>query len=253
MSCKPVKETHQKVDAMTHRDGILSTELERILVLSRDISKRSHLLQTLEAMRFDVGESTDGKSALLSLQRVGYEAILMECATFGAEDVMACCQLRSTHPRLPILVVSTYNSLDCKVVAFEAGVDDFLVLPLHERELAARLHSAVRRFRAPSAGVTERFTGGGIVLDLATHRVEKSGSEVSLAPTEFRVLELLMQQAGRAVSHSALAAMLWGQETAANRKHLRVIIGNLRRKIEDDPSHPRYLFTHAYFGYRFHI
>jgi two-component system KDP operon response regulator KdpE len=161
--------------------------------------------------------------------------------------------MRSLYPRLPILVASSHNSLDRKVAAFEVGVDDFLIYPLHVRELAARLRSAVRRFRAPAIGTADRFVGGGIMLDLGKHRVEKSGSEVPLAPTEFRVLELLMQQAGRAVSHTALALTLWGQETSANRKHLRVIVGNLRKKIEDDPSHPKYLVTHTHFGYRFQV
>jgi len=241
------------VNASTHEYGGLSDEAEKVLLIARDAPMRFQLRRTLEAMKFDVQETSDGGGAIIRLRMEACEVILMECATFGAENVMACGQLRCLYPRLPILVTSSLDSLDHKVVALEAGADDFLVHPLHERELAARLRSAVRRFRAPAMGAAERLVVGEIILDLAGHRVEKSGEEVSLAPSEFRLLEILMQQPGRVVSHTFLAGMFWGRETAANRKHLRVIMRGLRRKIEEDPSHPKYLVTHAHFGYRFQI
>ena len=241
------------MNAITHQHGRLSSEAEKVLLIAEDAAMRDQLRRTLEAMKFDVEQARDEADAVARLRTMAYEAILMECTTFGAENVMACMQLRGLYPRLPILVISSFDSLDHKVVAFEAGADDFLICPLHERELAARLRSAVRRFRAPTMGASERLAVGEIILDLAGHRVERSGAEVSLAPSEFRMLELLMKEPGRAVSHSALASMLWGRETTANRKHLRVIMRGLRRKIEKDPSHPKYLVTHAHFGYRFQI
>jgi two-component system KDP operon response regulator KdpE len=97
----------------------------------------------------------------------------------------------------------------------------------------------------------ERFVVGDIVLDPATHRVEKSGIEVSLTPTEFRALEILMRQPGIPISHSALVAKLRGSETKPTREHLRVVIGRLRKKLENNPSEPRYLITQAYIGYCF--
>ena len=89
------------------------------------------------------------------------------------------------------------------------------------------------------------------MLDLAKHRVEKAGSEVTLTPTEFRVLKLLMQQPGIPISHSTLLAEIWGHESRPNREHLRVVISTLRKKIEDNPSEPRYLTTKTHFGYCF--
>jgi two-component system KDP operon response regulator KdpE len=173
----------------------------------------------------------------------------MACLLFEEEHLEVCRQLRSFYPRLPILIIGAHNSEDQRIAAFEAGVDDFMIRPVLERELAARLRSAVRRFHAPVVGRAKRFVAGEIVLDSSKHRVDKSGLEISLTPIEFRMLELLIQQPGEAIPHSVLATSLWGQETEAHRKHLRVIIRSLRGKIEDDPSHPEYLITHSYFGY----
>jgi two-component system KDP operon response regulator KdpE len=137
------------------------------------------------------------------------------------------------------------------MAAFEAGVDDYTTHPFADRELAARLRSAIRRFHAPVIGTAERSVVGEIVLDPARRRVEKAGSEVPLTPTEFRALKLLMQRPGIPISHPTLLAAIWGQEPRANREHLRVVISTLRKKLEDNPSEPRYLTTNAYFGYCF--
>ena len=103
----------------------------------------------------------------------------------------------------------------------------------------------------PVIGTAERFAVGEIMLDPVRYRVEKAGSRVSLTPTEFRALQLLMQQPGIPISHSTLIAALWGRESRAKRQHLRVVIGALRKKLEDNPSEPRYLTTTAHFGYCF--
>jgi two-component system, OmpR family, KDP operon response regulator KdpE len=226
-----------------------SSDMGRVLVIAEDANLRFHLRRTLEAWIFDVGEAPSGETALIRLRMVDYEAILIGCLEFGTANLAVCGQLRSFYPRLPILVISEQNTQDHRITAFEAGVDDFMCRSIQERELAVRLRSAIRRFRTPLAGAAKHFIAGEILLDPAKHRVEKSGAEILLTPIEFRLLELLMLQLGRAIPHSVLAANLWGQETEAHRKHLRVIIRGLRGKIEDDPSSPRYLITHSYFGY----
>lgn len=126
-----------------------------------------------------------------------------------------------------------------------------MIWPLTERELSVRLRSAIRRFHASTVRACECSIIGEIALDPVRRRVEKSGSDVALTPTEFRALETLMQQPGIPIPYSALIATLWGPEAKADREHLRVVISGLRKKLEDDASHPRYLITHAYFGYGF--
>jgi len=229
----------------------MSSDPERVLVLAREVMARSCLRRTLEALGFDVGEAPNGEDALRRMRMVDYEAVLLECRVFGSDCAVICEQLRIHHPRLPILVISSNGSLMKKVAAFEAGVDDYTTRPFAERELAARLRSAIRRFHAPVVGTAGLCVVGEIVLDPARHLVKKAGSEVSLTPTEFRALKLLMQQPGIPISHSILLAAVWGQESEAHLKHLRVVIGTLRKKLENDPSKPRYLTTTAYFGYCF--
>jgi two-component system KDP operon response regulator KdpE len=235
----------------TNEQSQMSSGPEKVLVISKEAAVRSQLRRTLEALGFDVGEAPNGEIALIRLRMVDYEAILLECRMFGKDSIAVCKELRSRYPRLPILVIGASRSSNNKVAAFEAGADDYTIRPFAERELAARLRSAIRRLHAPAIGIGERFVVGDIVLDPPRHRVEKSGIEVSLTPTEFRALEMLMRQPGIPISHSALVATLWGPETKSKREHLRVVIGRLRKKLENDPSEPRYLITQAYIGYCF--
>jgi two-component system KDP operon response regulator KdpE len=229
----------------------MSSGPERVLVISKEAAVRSQLRRTLEALKFDVGEAPNSEIAVTRLRMVDYDAILLECRTFGKDCIAVCKELLSRYPRLPILVIGVSCSLNNKVAAFEAGADDYIMRPFAEPELAARLRSAIRRFHASAIGIGERFVVGEVVLDSARHRVEKSGIEVPLTPTEFRALEMLMQQRGIPISHSALVATLWGPQSKSKREHLRVVISGLRKKLENDPSEPKYLITHAYIGYYF--
>jgi two-component system KDP operon response regulator KdpE len=239
------------IRATTNGKNQMSGDPQRVLVLARDATVRSCLRRTLEALGFDVGEAPNREDALRRMRMVEYEAILLECRVFESDCAVICQQLRIHYPRLPILVISSNGSLMKKVAAFEAGVDDYTTRPFAKRELAARLRSAIRRFHAPVVGTAGLCIVGDVVLDPARHLVKKAGSEVSLTPTEFRALKLLMQQPGVPISHSTLLTTIWGHESRANRKHLRVVISGLRKKLENDPSEPRYLTTTAYFGYCF--
>jgi two-component system KDP operon response regulator KdpE len=229
----------------------MSSSPEKVLVIAKEATVRSQLRRTLETLGFDAGEAPDGGAALVRLRMVDYEAVLLEYRGCGVDGVAVCKQLRSLYPRLPILVVTSSSSLNKKLATLKAGADDCIIRPLAERELSVRLRSAIRRFHASSVRTSERFVIGEIALDRVRRRVEKSGSDVSLTPTEFRALEALMRQPGIPISHSTLVATIWGQESKANREHLRVIIRGLRKKLEVDSSDPRYLITHAYFGYCF--
>jgi len=192
----------------------------------------------MEEFGFDCGEASNGDTALMRLRMVDYDAVLLELPASGLDDFEACRQVRRAHPRVPVLVVSDCDCMDIKVGALDAGADDYIIKPFVVREIVARLRSAIRRFHAPTVGITERFIVGEIVLDAAKRRVEKSGSEVLLSPLEFRALQMLMQQAGKPITYATLLATLWGQESRQHREHLRVLIGALRKKVEDDPVHP---------------
>jgi two-component system, OmpR family, KDP operon response regulator KdpE len=224
---------------------------EKVLVIAKEATIRSQLRQTLEVLGFDAGEASDEEGALVRLRMMDYEAILLEHRKYEADGVAICKRIRGLYPRLPILAVASRSSLERKLATFEAGADDCMIWPLSERELSARLRSAIRGFRASAVSSFEFPVIGEIALDPVRLRATKSGSDVPLTPTEFSVLETLMRQPGIPISHSILVVTIWGQESKANREHLRVVISSLRRKLEDDPSDPRYLITHACYGYCF--
>jgi|HubBroStandDraft_5_1064220.scaffolds.fasta_scaffold42062_2 two-component system KDP operon response regulator KdpE len=229
----------------------MSIRPDKVLIVAKDASLYFNLRKTLEDLEFDCGEAASGDAALIRLRMVDYDAVLLDIRGSSVGWIEACRQIRGIYPRLPVLVLGDCDCVDNKVDALEAGADDYISKPFSAREIIARLRSAIRRFRTPVVGTNERFVVGEITLDPAKRRVEKSGSQVLLTPLEFRTLQTLMEQAGRPVSHTALLATLWGKESRQHRYHLRVIVGVLRKKLEDDPSHPTYLITHSCFGYCF--
>ena len=224
---------------------------DRVLVVAEDASQRCHLRRTLDNFGFDPGEASNSVNALMRLRMVDYDAVLLHVSTLRPNGIALCRQLRGFNPRLPVLIVSDCDSLDHKVEALEAGADDYMVRPVPERELSARLRSAIRRSRIPITPSVKRLVVRNIVLDPEMHRVEKAGLEITLTPLEFRALHFLMEQAGKLVTHESLLAALWGPERVPKREHLRVLIGTLRKKLENDPADPKYLITHASIGYRF--
>ncbi|MBB6145889.1 two-component system KDP operon response regulator KdpE [Silvibacterium bohemicum] len=225
---------------------------KRVFVIAEAASACSQLQQVLLPWGFDARGISGYENALASLYEDDYDAILLDYSASILKVSMVCKELRKFHSRLPILVVGVSNSLNDKIAALDAGADDYIVRPFSEPVFAAQLRSAIRSFRAlATTDAGERLVVREIVLDTARHRVEKSGAKLSLSPTEFRALKELMQQPGIPISHSALIVSLWGQETKSNRQHLRVLIRSLRKKLETNPSDPRYLITHAYVGYYF--
>jgi two-component system KDP operon response regulator KdpE len=140
---------------------------------------------------------------------------------------------------------------DDKVEALEAGADDYITKPFHIREYTARLRAAIRRQRSPVIATDSSSKIGAVLLDFLRHRVEKSGQIVSLTPKEFDTLHYLMQHAGQPVTHARLLMAVWGPGYSNEREYLRVIVRQLRVKLEENPSRPEYLLTEPYIGYRF--
>ena len=138
-----------------------------------------------------------------------------------------------------------------KVLALDAGADDYITKPFQVRELTARLRSAVRRRNAQDNNRDSPIRHGQLELDPVKYRVLKSGRGIHLTPKEFEVLHYLMMHAGEPIPHARLLKSVWGPEYGNELEYLRTFIRQLRKKIEDDPKNPQYLLTDAYVGYRF--
>jgi two-component system, OmpR family, KDP operon response regulator KdpE len=229
----------------------MSTSTNRVLVVAEEASALSQLQHTLEPLGFHLELASTAGAALTALRTADYDAVLLDLAAPRTENLAVCRQIRNLYSRLPILILSDRESFANKIEALEAGADVYMVRPIAEREFAARLRAAIRRYRIHATGSTERLIVGDLILDITRRRVQKSGCEVALTPLEFRALHILMEQAGKPITHASLLATLWGPECTQHREYLRVLICGLRKKLEDDPAQPVYLLTHPHFGYLF--
>jgi two-component system, OmpR family, KDP operon response regulator KdpE len=223
----------------------------RLLIVEDDSALRRSLRTILDVLGFDVGEASNGEDGLVRLRMVDYEAVLLDINMPGIGGIETCRRIRRSYTRIPILMLTVRDSEDDKVEALEAGADDYVTKPFKTRELTARIRSAVRRFRAPETPAQMSIINGAIVLDPVRRRVERSGLEVHLTPREFDALQFLMIHAGRPVAHGRLLAALRGPGFGNERAYLRVLIGQLRKKLEDDAADPKYILTDSYIGYRF--
>jgi two-component system, OmpR family, KDP operon response regulator KdpE len=223
----------------------------KVLIVEDDTSLCHALRTTLTALGFDTGEAGTGEDALTRLTGSEFEVVLLDMNMPGMGGIEACKRIRSSYTRLPILMLTVRDGEDDKVQALDSGADDYITKPFQMRELTARIRSAVRRYRAPQSPAPNQIKVGAIKLDLARRRVEKAGVPVHLTPREFNVLKLLMENAGMPLSHATLLQTLRGEEQSQNREYLRVMMNNLRKKLEKDPANPVYVLTESCIGYRF--
>jgi two-component system, OmpR family, KDP operon response regulator KdpE len=223
----------------------------KVLVVEDDSGIRQSLFETLGALGFAVGEASTGEEALQRLRMVDYDVVLLDINIPGMGGMEACRRIAQQDPGLPIMVLTVRDEESDKVDALDAGADDYVTKPFQIRELTARLRSAVRRSKVGTRRTDAILTVGGVVLDPERRRVEKMGEEIHLTPKEFEMLRFLMEQAGRPVPHQRLLTTIWGPEYGNEREYLRVLINQLRKKIEDDPAKPSYILTDSHIGYRF--
>ena len=223
----------------------------RLLIVEDDSALRRSLRTTLDVLGFDVGEASNGEDGLVRMRMVDYEAVLLDINMPGIGGIETCRRIRRVYTKMPILMLTVRDSEDDKVEALEAGADDYVIKPFQTRELVARIRAAVRRFRAPETPAEMPITNGAIMLDPVRRRVERAGVEIHLTPREFDAVQLLMTHAGRPVTYVRLLCALRGSGFGNERAYLRVLIGQIRKKLEDDVANPIYILTDSYIGYRF--
>jgi two-component system KDP operon response regulator KdpE len=223
----------------------------KLLIVEDDTSLRRSLGATLKLLGFDIGEAGNGEEALMCLHTASYEAVLLDINMPGIGGISACIRMRRTFTRLPIIMLTVRDSEEDKVTALEAGADDYVTKPFQMRELTARIRASIRRYRAPENPSDLAITICDLTLDPLRRCVDRNGQEIHLTPHEFDAMKLLMSHAGRPVTHARFHAALNLSGDIANRSHLRVLIGQLRKKIGDSAIKPSYILTEGYIGYRF--
>jgi two-component system KDP operon response regulator KdpE len=223
----------------------------KLLIVDDDYSIRRALHMTLYTQGFDVTESSSGDEALALARAVRYDAVLLDINMPGRDGMEVCRELRKLYPRLAILMLTVRSGQDDQVGALDAGADDYVIKPFQMRELTARIRAALRRVQTPAGNNEMRIQIGDVILDPARRYVEKAGQIVQLTPKEFDLLHYLMTHSGLPVNHSRLLTSVWGPEYASRNEYLRTFIRQLRKKLEDDPTDPKYLLTDSHIGYRF--
>jgi two-component system KDP operon response regulator KdpE len=222
-----------------------------VLVVEDDGGIRQSLFETLSALGFVIGEASNGEEALMRLRMIDYDAVLLDINMPGMGGIETCRKICQGYPHIPIIMLTVRDEEDDKVEALDAGADDYVTKPFQIRELTARLRSAIRRSKTSTVPSGSPVVIGSLMLDPDRHRIEKMGQEVRLTPKEFEMLRYLMEHAGRPIPHNRLLISIWGSEYGNEREYLRVLINQLRKKIEDDPARPAYILTESHFGYRF--
>ena len=219
---------------------------ERVLVVDDEPQIRRALRTALVGHGYQAEVAEDGETALAMLAARVPDVMVLDLMMPGVDGFEVLRQTRAWSS-LPVIVLSARGQEHDKIRALDAGADDYLTKPFGIDELLARLRAVLRRAGSPQ---DPRIRFGDISVDLARRVVTKAGAEVHLTPTEFDLLRVLAANADRVLLHRQLLERVWGSYAAENAQQLRVYINYLRRKLEDDPAHPRWIVTEPGVGYR---
>ncbi|MEU2338467.1 response regulator transcription factor [Streptomyces sp. NPDC006654] len=225
--------------------------MTRVLVVEDDPQLVRALVINLQARHYGVDAAGDGTTALRLAAARRPDVVMLDLGLPDMDGVDVIRTLRD-WTRVPILVLSARQASDEKVAALDAGADDYITKPFSMDELLARLRAAVRRTEdVPLVPDAVHVETDGFSIDLLAKRVVRDGRDVRLTPTEWHLLEILVTNPGRLITQKHLLQEVWGVSHSNKSNYLRVYMAQLRRKLETDPSHPRYLITEPGMGYRF--
>jgi len=222
---------------------------QRILVVDDEPQLTRVLRRSLMAKGYDVRIAGDGEFALQTFHDWPPALVITDLAMPNLSGLELCRRLRATSD-VPIIVLSVRGEEQTKVQALDAGADDYVTKPFGMDELLARIRAALRR-KPPPDSQSPILEAGDFQIDLEAHTVTQRGNEIHLTPKEFDLLVHLLRNAGKVLTHHALLGAVWGGDYTEQNEYLRVFIGQLRKKIELDPSEPRYILTEPWIGYRF--
>jgi two-component system KDP operon response regulator KdpE len=219
-----------------------------ILVVDDEPQIRRVLRSTLSFRGYTISEVSSGEQAVELVPKLKPDMILLDVNLPGISGVDTCRELRRITDA-PIIMLTVRSAERDKVVPLDAGADDYVTKPFGIEELLARIRASLRRH--PSVDTLPPFEAKELSVDFESRRVTVAGEEVHLAPKEFEVLRHLIANIGKPVTHRRLLQIVWGPEYGEETENLRVVINQLRKKIEKDPAQPKFILTEPWVGYRF--
>lgn len=218
-----------------------------VLIVDHEPETRRLLQSMLIARAFEVSDARSGEEALEKLHAETFNVILLDSAMPHMSAVETCSEIRS-HSEVPIIFLSVCNAENRKVEALENGADDYIVRPVGMEELVARIRALLRR----ASGVHQRVIAlGNVRVGLESREVRRLDTIQHLATKEFKLFYCLVSHAGTVVSHRRLLRVVWGPDYGDELGYLRVLVNQLRRKVEPNPARPEHILTEPREGYRF--
>jgi len=228
--------------------------VKKILVVDDDAALVRLFDQILTGKGYEVLEASNGQEALRLFFAQKPDLVLLDIVMPEMDGWQTCSRIRELSDVPIIMLTGQQKNEDDVVRGLDYGADDYLLKPVGSKELLARVRAILRRAELPPAPDVERrvtYSDDYLAVDIAERRVMVNGKRVKLTPIEFRLLALLVENAGRILTHQQLLEKVWGWEYADDLDYVRIYISHLRRKIEPEPAQPRYIITEPGVGYYF--
>ena len=222
----------------------------KVLVVDDEVSIRRYLRAALSAQGFTIYEAGNGQEAINAVLTQHPDLMILDLGLPDIDGIEVTRRLREWS-QIPVIVLSVREAEQDKIAALDAGADDYLTKPFGTGELMARMRVVMRRLTGkPDEPVLQV---DDLKMDISRRVVTVKENSIALTPTEYEILRLLLQNAGKVITHRQLLRQVWGTAYESEMHMLRVNISNLRRKIESDPSRPHYLLTEPGVGYRLRV
>jgi two-component system KDP operon response regulator KdpE len=228
------------------------TALARILLVDDEIPIQRAVAPLLRSRGYEVEIAASGEEALAMFREHPPDLMVLDLGLPDMDGVDICRRIRE-ESAMPIVVLSARGTEADKVAALDLGADDYVTKPFGPEELLARIRVALRRVFSDDDTASGRLELGDLAIDYDRRRVVRGGEEIRLTPKEFELLTLLVRNPGRVLTHRVILKAIWGPNAVNQPEHLWVLMAQLRKKIEPDPAHPRYLLSEPWVGYRFAI
>jgi two-component system KDP operon response regulator KdpE len=226
----------------------MMVEKSRVLVVDDEPQITRVLRTVLTSQGYQVRVAAEGEAALTDFAEWRPELVITDLYMPHMDGIELCRRIRAMST-VPIIVLSVKGEERSKVEALDCGADDYVTKPFGIDELLARVRAALRRGGAE--GDVAAFDAGDFRIDLEARRVHARGQEIRLTPKEFELFVYMARHPNRVITHRTLLEAVWGEASQEQPEYLRVFMGQLRKKLEPDPSNPRYLVTEPWVGYRF--
>jgi two-component system KDP operon response regulator KdpE len=224
---------------------------ERILVVDDEPQIRRVMKTALASNGYEAYEARTGEEALESLRANHPDLILLDLNMPGIGGMATCREIRAVC-EVPIIILSVRDTEQDKIAALDAGADDYITKPFSVNELLARIRANLRRFAGPTSASEEPIVvSEDFSVDIAARQAIVNGQPVRLTPKEFDLLRYLLANANKSIPHRKLLQTIWGPDYGDEVEYLRVFVSQLRKKVEPDHAHPRYIVTEPWVGYRF--